>query len=128
MRPFHWSVLVAILVSAPSLGICDDLDSPDPTDVTRSKTYEYENPLFTIRLGGGLLMDYAGYVQNAASAEQMSLQNDSGIRDLRGLVSGRVYWPWLTYTTGIVFDAPTDKWLIRQTGLRISIPALSGFL
>jgi phosphate-selective porin OprO and OprP len=121
-------VAIAIIGSRPSHGVCEDLDAPDPSDVTRSKTYEYEHEYFSIRLGGGLLIDYARYDQDDDSERQIFLNPESGIRDLRGLASGRIIWPRLTYTVGLMLDVRPNDWRFRQTGLRIQIPELGGYL
>jgi phosphate-selective porin OprO/OprP len=126
-RLLPWIVL-AVTIARPTLGICDDLDAPDPDEVTSSKAYDYENKYFSIRLGGGLLIDYATYLQDEDSELQMELHAESGIRDLRGLASGRLIWDPLTYTVGYMYDAQANKWRFRQTGLRIQIDELAGFL
>src|SRR5690242_20411951 len=111
-------IVLAMFVAAwPARALCDDLDAPDPDEVTSNKKYELENKFFTLRLGGGLLVDYAHYWQNENSEQQLAYFPESGIRDLRALVSGRLYWDRLTYTFGYAFNQGTNEWLVRQTGL-----------
>lgn len=126
-RPFV-VITLAILALAPARGLCEDLDSPEIDDVTRSKKYEYEHEYFSLRLGGGALFDYARYGQDDDSEMQMMLNPESGIRDLRGLVSGMLFTKQLTYTAGLLYDAQAKEWRWRQTGLKLAVPALGGFL
>lgn len=107
----------------------EDLDPPDPDDVrTQSKTYQYDGKYFSLRIGGGFLYDFANYAQDDDSAQLMDLQKAGGIRDLRGLFSGRLYWSWLTWTVGYMYDANGHSWRFRQTGLKFNIPQLNGYL
>ena len=52
------------------------------------------------------------------------------LRDFRFLLSGR--FPELkrsvTYSIGIMYDAPTHSWLIRQTGIMVALPEKWGYL
>ena len=123
-------VLILVLVARSSRGLAEDLDPPDPEEVrTGSKAFQYESEHFTLRFGGGLLVDYTTYIQDSASKAQMpDLGPESGIRDLRGLASGRLFWKRLTYTWGYMYDAAANKWRFRQTGLKLSVPELDGFL
>ncbi len=131
--PFIRRIAIAIVFAAvgswPSTGVCEDLDAPEPKDVTASKAYDYEHEYFSIRLGGGLLLDYVHYWQDATSEQQMMLQPESGVRDLRGLVSGRIIWAPLRYTVGLLYDVQATKPKFRQTGLLLRLEdQLGGFL
>lgn len=121
-------IIIAILCACPSSARSEDLDSPDPEEVTPSKAYQYDHEYFSIRFGGGLLFDYNGFVQDADSKQQLDVHNEIGIRDLRFLVSGRTPVKGLTYTTGIAYLADANEWRFRQTGLRLEIPAFAGSL
>ncbi len=128
-RQLQALVVVAIVLARSSDGVSEDLDSPDVTVSTRSKSYEYEHEYFSIRFGGGILFDYARFVQDDESEMQMPLLHpESGIRDLRGLVSGRIIWPRLSYTMGYMLDVKINEWKFRQTGLKLKLPELSGYL
>ena len=48
---------------------------------------EYEGPLFTLRVGGGVLYDYAAFSQDEESTQQFQLSSDGKMRD------GRVLFP-----------------------------------
>lgn len=106
----------------------EDLDAPDPDKEGISKAYQYDNEYFSIRLGGGLLLDYVHFVQDADSEAQLDLHPEIGIRDLRGLASGRTPWSRLTYTVGYMYDAGANEFRFRQTGFKLAAPELGGFL
>ena len=129
MRSSRLALLLA-LAAAPSRGICEDLDPPDPEELrTASKAFQLETEYFSLRFGGGLLVDYTRYIQDSESRLQMpDLAPESGIRDLRGIASGRLIWKRLAYTWGYLYDVPANKWRFRQTGLKLSVPELGGFL
>jgi phosphate-selective porin OprO/OprP len=121
---------VAIIGSRPSPARSEDLDAPDPDEVTTgvSKAYQYDHEYFSIRFGGGLLNDYNHVEQDEDSEQQLpGLHSEIGIRDLRVLVSGRTPWKPVTYTTGYMYDANKNEWVFRQTGLKLTIDALHGF-
>lgn len=121
-------VTIAILCGLPTPARSEDLDSPDPEEVTASKAYQYDREYYSIRFGGGLLFDYNGFDQDADSKQQLDLHNEIGLRDLRFLVSGRTPVKGLTYTTGIAYLADANEWRFRQTGLHLAIPAFNGAL
>jgi phosphate-selective porin OprO/OprP len=90
---------------------------------------EYEGPLFTIRVGGGLLYEYAGYSQNEPSKEQMTLTPEAKVRDTRVVLKGRLkFRRSVTWSAGLMYDGPTDEWLARETGVMIEVPEISGHL
>ncbi len=105
----------------------EDLDAPDPDKEGISKAYQYDNPYFSIRLGGGLLMDYTHFDQDADSKAQLDLHPEIGIRDLRGLASGRTPWSRLTYTVGYMYDAANNEFRFRQTGFKLALSELGGY-
>ena len=79
----------------------------------------------TMKIGGGLLVDYAGYDQDSASREQFHLVSIGKLRDARFLLGGRIKAkrPW-TWQAGIMYDAVTKKWLFRQTGIMVAVPEI----
>lgn len=83
----------------------------------------------TFELGGGVLVDYIGYDQDSASREQFDLASIGKLRDARVLVGGkfRTKRPF-TWQAGVMYDAATKKWLVRQTGIMIAVPELWGHL
>lgn len=112
------------------------LEAGDEADVVEPrrqlvKFNHYEGKYFSVRFGGGFLEDYATYAQDAASKEQFDLGPNSKLRDWRFIFKGR-FGPEnmkhpVTYTTGIMYDAPNKKWLFRETGIMVGIPELCGY-
>jgi len=87
----------------------------------------YDGDLFHIRLGGGFLYEGAAYSQNAASQEQFELGPDAKIRDARFLIKGGFKFKRpITFSVGIMYDVPTEKFLVRETGIMVAVPELSG--
>jgi len=90
---------------------------------------EYQGPHFSIRVGGGFLYEIAAFAQNQESKEQISTQFGYKIRDFRVLLNGA--FPSLkrvTWCAGIMYDAPSGAWFVRQTGVMIAVPELWGSL
>ena len=80
----------------------------------------------TLHVGGGLLFDVAAYSQDSASKEQFpALTPQFKLRDFRFLLGGRFKTTRpFTWQAGIMYDAATSKWLVRQTGLMIAVPEI----
>jgi phosphate-selective porin OprO/OprP len=90
---------------------------------------EYHGPYFTIRAGAGFLFDTTAYSQDTKSKEQIVLTPDEKLRDFRFILGGKLFPDLsrsITWCAGIMYDAPTKSWLIRQTGIMIAIPELWG--
>jgi phosphate-selective porin OprO/OprP len=89
---------------------------------------EYEGPRFTIRMGAGLLYDFAAYSQDEESKEQFPLSSTGKIRDFRFLLKGG--FPSLsravTWTCGVMYDGATGSWLFRETGVMVAVPEIWG--
>ena len=63
---------------------------------------EYEGPLGSIRIGGGVLYDYAAFGQDANSQQQVALDSQWKYRDGRILLSGRLNFKrQTTWSAGI---------------------------
>ena len=108
-------------------GISAGESDAEPRKRRLVKWNEYEGPLLTFRLGAGVLVDYAGYSQDAASKEQMDLQSGWKLRDSRFVISGRLKTKRrITYQAGIMYDGYIDEWFVRQTGFMIAVPELWG--
>lgn len=83
----------------------------------------------TFELGGGVLVDYIGYDQDSASRSQFDLASIGKLRDARVLIGGKFNTKRpFTWQAGIMYDAATQRWLVRQTGLMIAVPELWGHL
>jgi phosphate-selective porin OprO and OprP len=90
---------------------------------------EYEGPFFTIRMGGGLLYDYAAFSQDEASRQQVQLASESKLRDGRLLLKGRLKFKrQVTWSSGLMYDGATDSWLVRETGIMVEVPEIWGHL
>ncbi|MGE0624395.1 MAG: OprO/OprP family phosphate-selective porin [Pseudomonadales bacterium] len=89
----------------------------------------YRSPWITARLGGGFLIDYANYRQDDDSQQQMDLSEDTGVRDARFILKGRFpKLPRVSYTLGYMYNAASETWHFRQTGLMLDVPELHGQL
>ncbi|MCG3204623.1 MAG: hypothetical protein KCHDKBKB_01338 [Elusimicrobia bacterium] len=141
-------VLLASLLGLGSPGLARGLDhppsTPNPTiettieageseaeNATRQfvKWNEYEGPLSTLRYGAGLLYEYAGFSQDDESKSQISVESQPKLRDFRFLLKGRFQTKrQITWTSGIMYDAPTHSWLIRETGVMVAVPEIHSHL
>jgi phosphate-selective porin OprO/OprP len=90
---------------------------------------EYDGRLFTLRLGGGVLFDYAGYSQDADSKKQFELTPETKVRDARVLLKGRLKFKReVTWSCGLMYDGATDSWLVRETGVMFKVPEIFGYV
>jgi phosphate-selective porin OprO/OprP len=94
------------------------------------KWNEYEGPYFTIRAGGGFLVEGAAFEQDEESKQQLDLESDWKVRDARLSLKGRFpkFKRAVTWTSGIMYDGPTDQYLVRETGVMIAVPELRGHI
>jgi phosphate-selective porin OprO/OprP len=94
------------------------------------KFNEFEGPLGSIRVGFGLLFDYATYEQDEASMEQVEeLSPEWKYRDGRVLLSGRLKFKrQTTWSAGIMYDAGKSEWAMRQTGIMVAVPEIWGHI
>ncbi len=89
----------------------------------------YEGKYFSIRGGGGFLVDYVGFAQDDTSKDQISLQTKYQLRDARALFKGKLKFirsREVTWTSGIMYNSPTHSWQFRQTGINVRVPELWG--
>jgi phosphate-selective porin OprO/OprP len=134
---------VVLLMARPSRAAAQDPAPPQPPpaiedtiDASESEATprrrliswnEYDGPWFSIRVGGGLLYDYAGYEQDDNSKEQIALSPDGKLRDFRVLLKGRLKFERkTTWSAGIMYDAGNDEWVFRQTGIMVEVPEILG--
>ena len=88
---------------------------------------EYEGPFFTIRMGAGVLYDYASFSQDDESKEQLELNSAGKLRDGRILFKGRLKFRRpVTWSSGLMYDGATDSWLVRETGIMVAVPEIWG--
>ncbi len=135
---------VSIILLFPVISVCADSTEvvvPDGTEgstmnvnkvdtVLKTKHwYELENDFTTLKIGGGMLVDYASFLQDSASRQQIRLIPEVAIRDFRFLLSGKIKTKrFLTWKTGIMYDGNKGSWFIRETGLTIGVPEIAGYL
>src|SRR3954469_8224989 len=97
----------------PSLGFSKEEQSPSinsaendlESQKSEKKWNEFDFDSFTLRIGGGFLVDTATYKQDDTSAQQMALSSDLKLRDMRLLFKGKFkYHPNISYTAGYMYD------------------------
>jgi len=118
---------------SPAQGIDDAIEAgeAEAKEPIRSlvEWNHYEGPFFTIRAGGGVLYDYAAYKQDDNSKQQFDLTPELKIRDARVLLKGRLKFKrQVTWSSGLMYDGPSGKWLVRETGIMVEIPEIWGHL
>ena len=90
---------------------------------------EVDGPFSTLKFGAGILYEYAAYAQDEESKQQFALEPDTKVRDFRFLFKGRLKTERpVTWTCGVMYDGPTDAWLVRETGVMVAVPELWGHL
>jgi len=120
--------------SDPTIETTIQADEADESEMVRERKFtswnQYEGKHITARFGGGLLFDTTAYSQDQQSKEQFPLEFSYKIRDFRFLAAGKFpeFERSVTYSFGIMYDAPTRSWLIRQTGVMIALSETWGHL
>jgi len=120
--------------TSPTSTLDDTVDAGEMDDDIRhaprkmARWNEYRGPHFTAKAGIGFLVDTAAYAQDDASKEQIKMLPDGKLRDFRFVLGGS--FPSLprkvTWNVGVMYDAPTHSWLMRQTGIMVAVPRLWG--
>jgi phosphate-selective porin OprO/OprP len=60
------------------------------------------------------------------SKAQIDLTPEAKLRDTRLLFKGRLKFKRsVTWSAGLMYDGPTDEWLVRETGVMIEMPEIS---
>ena len=123
-----------LATQAPSNSSIDNtLDATeDDSDTIRHTAVpwnEHRGRYFTIRFGAGFLDEFAAYAQDQQSKEQFTLGPNDRVRDFRFIMGGSFpkFKP-ITWSAGVMYDAPTNSWLVRQTGIMIAIPKIWGHI
>src|SRR5215471_15316750 len=94
------------------------------------KWNHFEGKYLSVKVGAGFLYEYDAYAQNQESKEQFSLFATPKLRDTRVWFNGALKFikrP-TTYTAAVMYDANTSSFLVRQTGIMIAFPELSGYI
>lgn len=121
--------LINSLAFAQSAESRDSIPDEVVPTLKTSKWNEFDNRFFSLRVGAGFLYDYANYIQDDDSKDQLDLSEAATLRDLRVLFKGKIkFSDRLKYTLGYMYDGPEEEWRFRQTGIYIDIPEWSGDL
>jgi phosphate-selective porin OprO and OprP len=106
-------------------------DDDDPQPARRLVSWnEFHGKYLTVKVGGGFLYEYDAYAQDRASKEQFSLFPTPKLRDTRVWFKGALKFikrP-TTYTAAVMYDGNTSQFLVRETGIMIAVPELSGHI
>ena len=91
---------------------------------------EFDGPLTTLKFGLGFMAEFAGFQQDAVSKNQVpNVTNSVSIRDFRYTMAGVVKSKReITWKAGINYDGSTNTWRVRETGVQVKMPELSGYL
>jgi len=84
---------------------------------------EFNGDQVTFRVGGGFLYEYAAYSQ-----EQFALFPTPKVRDARIVFKGSFKGAKRTtsWSTGLMWDVPSQKFLFRETGVMLEVPEIWG--
>lgn len=95
----------------------------------RDKRWRLFNGRFTtFKLGGGFLYEYAGYVPDTTSEQQMDslgtpLEPSFTVRDFRFTMSGQLKTKrTISWKTGFMYDG--ENWFVRETGVMVHVPEI----
>jgi len=100
--------------------------------ITFQNFNHFDGTLSTLKIGGGFLYEYAGYIQDDIGKQQMDsagidLKHAFETRDFRLTLSGRLKTKrFITWKAGIMYDGESGSWFIRETGIMFGIPQMSG--
>jgi phosphate-selective porin OprO/OprP len=89
-------------------------------------------PFSTFKIGLGYIGDYATYSADNVFKQQMDsanleLKSMFKTRDFRVLVSGKFNTKRaFSWKGAVMYDGDKEEWLVRETGLTIGVPELSG--
>ena len=91
---------------------------------------EFDGSLTTLKFGLGFMAEYAGFSQDSVSKQQVpGVTNSISIRDFRYTMAGVVKTKReITWKAGINYDGNTGTWRIRETGVQVKMPELSGYI
>jgi phosphate-selective porin OprO/OprP len=88
---------------------------------------KFDTRFTSIKLGGGILYDAVTYIQDEISKEQIACEPAIKARDIRITSSGELKTKrQINWKIGLMYDGTADEWLLRESGLMISLPEISG--
>lgn len=137
--PCVWLVILFLCLSPRPLYSQTDT-VPDGTegetivkiDAPKKPWNELDFGFTTFKFGAGLLYEYGAFSQDEEAKEQAEIgkyqvEDQFKLRDFRVLFSGQLPTKrTITWKTGIMYDAPTSEWFVRETGVLIAVPELWG--
>jgi phosphate-selective porin OprO/OprP len=90
--------------------------------------YKFDGPVTNLQFGGGFLYEYAAYIQDDVSKEQISMEPAFQLRDMRITMMGRIknIKREITWKFGLMYDGNQDSWWARETGVLVNMPEISG--
>jgi phosphate-selective porin OprO/OprP len=111
----------------------------EPIDSLEKKRFPKNINIFTgrwssFRIGMGFLYEYAGFSQNQEGKQQMDsagvvLENQFKVRDFRVFASGQLTTKRvISWKIGLMYDGFNREWLMRETGVTIAVPEISGHI
>jgi len=111
----------------------------DPIDTLEKEKFPKNINIFTgrwssFRIGMGFLYEYAGFSQDADAVRQMDsagveLKNQFKVRDFRIFASGQLTTKRIiSWKVGLMYDGANREWLMRETGVTIAVPEISGHI
>lgn len=140
-------LLISLFCSLYALGQEKKKPGPDGTmgevfeaDTATSKRKlahwnQFDGPVTTLKIAGGFLIDMAAYIQDDNAKRQLDSSGKEmehfNLRDFRLQLSGRLKLKIkreITWRAALMYDGNLDAWLVRETGLMIQMPELSGHL
>jgi phosphate-selective porin OprO/OprP len=90
---------------------------------------KFNGPLTTLTLGGGFLYDFVTYKPDDVIKKHFDLKPTFKVRDFRLTMSGRFKFRRdVTWKAGIMYDGPSASWFVRETGIMVSLPEVSGHI
>ena len=107
----------------------------DSTKMTwNQKRWRLFNGRFTsFKFGAGFLYEYAAFFQDKNSKIQMDslgtpMKDQFKVRDFRLLFSGQFKSKReISWRAGIMYDASSDSWLVRETGIMVGVPEINSY-
>ncbi|ESU28238.1 hypothetical protein FLJC2902T_15850 [Flavobacterium limnosediminis JC2902] len=94
-----------------------------------SRANEFENDFSTLRFGGGFMYEHAFYSQDEESKDQVQLSPGFIVRDFRVTMSGKLKTERdISWKVGVMYDGASRSWLVRESGVMIGFPKLSGHI
>ncbi len=141
---YFYCFLISYVLIGPFNAFCQEIKQPVP-DGTQGEVFraesidsvgnptqgmklnEWDGPLSTMKFGGGILYEYAGFSQDEVSKEQITAESNFKLRDARFTLSGKFKTKReITWKMGIMYDGNDKSWYMRETGVLFNIPEISG--